>query len=397
MGVRIKGLVKFADFVKRKLRSGVSQAELPGFFEHIQHIVEQVEEICESYQSTPKELPTPSRRAYFFLKNLKREDIPINRSKIVSAEPELKKTTIKNLVRLADVFSHNMWVEVDLLCSEASRRQRLHEDIATQVKIVDGFCASQNIPPANLNRPSRYVYCWLKYLLANNNLSSHLATLNFLKDTLPAISGKYAHIPIEIHLVNTQAYFRARMKGKTYVIKFNEGFINAPGELWRSLLKGILSDSPRKDRSFVNYVHSEEFSSVLYEMESFAEPPENSSGGHVHDLDASFKRINQKYFQGKLKKPRLQWNHILTVSKYGHYQANRDIVMISISLDHPEVPDYVVDFVMYHELLHKKLGASIINGRRFVHTPEFRRQERQFTHYHRAMTFLKEWSMKQRR
>jgi hypothetical protein len=51
---------------------------------------------------------------------------------------------------------------------------------------------------------------------------------------------------------------------------------------------------------------------------------------------------------------------------------------------------------MYHELLHKKHGETIINGRRFVHTPEFRREEQQFEQYAKATAFLNKLSRKQR-
>ena len=55
--------------------------------------------------------------------------------------------------------------------------------------------------------------------------------------------------------------------------------------------------------------------------------------------------------------------------------------MLSISLDDPRVPSSLVDFVMYHELLHKKHGAVLVNGRRLVHSPQFRAEERRFPDY----------------
>jgi hypothetical protein len=44
--------------------------------------------------------------------------------------------------------------------------------------------------------------------------------------------------------------------------------------------------------------------------------------------------------------------------KMGHYDFIRDTVMLSVTLDAPDVLDYVVDYVMYYELLHKKLGQQ---------------------------------------
>ena len=98
-----------------------------------------------------------------------------------------------------------------------------------------------------------------------------------------------------------------------------------------------------------------------------------------------------------MPRPVLKWNQSPTVRKMGHNQPGRDTVMVSRTLDHARVPEFVVDFIMYHELLHKKHGATMINGRRFVHTPDFRRDEQQFQQYAEAEKFLLEWVRKMRR
>ena len=84
----------------------------------------------------------------------------------------------------------------------------------------------------------------------------------------------------------------------------------------------------------------------------------------------------------------------MTASKFGHYQPSRDTVMLSVSLDDAKIPAYVVDFVMYHELLHKKHSAMIVNGRRLSHSPAFREDERRFAEYIQAESQLKELALK---
>ena len=51
---------------------------------------------------------------------------------------------------------------------------------------------------------------------------------------------------------------------------------------------------------------------------------------------------------------------------------------------------------MYHELLHKKLGVGWQNGRRAVHTPEFRRQEKRFEQCAMAETALRRFAKRNR-
>jgi predicted metal-dependent hydrolase len=117
------------------------------------------------------------------------------------------------------------------------------------------------------------------------------------------------------------------------------------------------------------------------------EDSNEATRGQVYDLDAIFQRVNAQYFQGQLERPRLTWNQTLTHHKFGHYQPTTDTLMVSITLDHPEIPIYLLEFVMYHELLHKALGLKISNGRRYAHHKDFLEAEARFQHY----TEAKEW------
>lgn len=111
--------------------------------------------------------------------------------------------------------------------------------------------------------------------------------------------------------------------------------------------------------------------------------------GRHHNLNASFDRVNRVYFGGRMPRPVLTWNATYTQRKLGHYDVHADTVMLSITLDDPKTPAYVVDFVMYHELLHKQLGVRAVNGRRRMHTPEFRRAERRFREWGRVEKWLR--------
>jgi hypothetical protein len=51
------------------------------------------------------------------------------------------------------------------------------------------------------------------------------------------------------------------------------------------------------------------------------------------------------------------------------------------------VPPYVVEFIVYHEMLHAQLGVEEQNGRRAVHTRELRRREKLFKEYEKAIAW----------
>ena len=78
----------------------------------------------------------------------------------------------------------------------------------------------------------------------------------------------------------------------------------------------------------------------------------------------------------------------LTGTKFGHYEFVHDQLCISSTLDRPDVPAFVIDHVMHHELLHKKHGFRWQGTRQHTHTHAFRADERTFPHYEEAACFL---------
>lgn len=71
--------------------------------------------------------------------------------------------------------------------------------------------------------------------------------------------------------------------------------------------------------------------------------------------------------------------------RFGSYDFDRKLIRIHPALDRSWVPDYFVEFIVYHELLHAIFPPREGQTRREVHTPEFRAMEEQFPHYEKAM------------
>ncbi len=121
----------------------------------------------------------------------------------------------------------------------------------------------------------------------------------------------------------------------------------------------------------------------------------NGSVGRTYDLERIFARLNRRYFDNALPKPVLSWSARRTKRILGHHDAVHDAIIISRSLDLESVPDYVVEYVMYHEMLHVKHQPQVVNGRRIFHPPAFRAEEKRFAHYDEAIKWL-EYSARRR-
>jgi len=111
--------------------------------------------------------------------------------------------------------------------------------------------------------------------------------------------------------------------------------------------------------------------------------------GKHRDLDERFDRLNREYFQGQLRRPRLTWSVGRSRRHLGQYDETFDCIAMNRKLDSKWVPLYVLDYVLFHEMLHMVHPARIgKNGRRLVHTKEFKKAERRFKDYDRAIRWL---------
>jgi len=90
-------------------------------------------------------------------------------------------------------------------------------------------------------------------------------------------------------------------------------------------------------------------------------------------LGESFNKVNEKYFFGLIEKPNLTWHN--SIRRLGSYEYGSDTISISKILTADED---LLDYVMYHEMLHKKHKFHNRNGRTFHHTREFRQIEKEF-------------------
>ncbi|MGB7070832.1 MAG: SprT-like domain-containing protein [Pyrinomonadaceae bacterium] len=113
-----------------------------------------------------------------------------------------------------------------------------------------------------------------------------------------------------------------------------------------------------------------------------------TSKGQTYDLEAVFDALNHDYFRNSLPKPVLTWSARKTYRILGHHDATHETVAISRSLDDPSVPKYVVDYVVFHEMLHIAHPTVHHNGRRYNHTPAFRKDEQEFVYFDDAERWI---------
>lgn len=115
-----------------------------------------------------------------------------------------------------------------------------------------------------------------------------------------------------------------------------------------------------------------------------------TSKGEIYDLEQVFGFLNQIYFDNKITKPTLSWSARKTYRILGHHDSTHETIIVSKSLDERKVPKYVVEFVLFHEMLHIFHPTENRNGRRYSHTPQFRRDEKKFAFFVEAETWIEQ-------
>lgn len=113
-----------------------------------------------------------------------------------------------------------------------------------------------------------------------------------------------------------------------------------------------------------------------------------SARGHAYDLDSIFEELNTRFFHGLMARPRMSWSQTKTRRILGHYDPAHNAIVISRIFDHAAIPRYVLDYIVYHEMLHLKHPVRLQGSRRCVHSAEFQAEERLFPRVAEANAFL---------
>jgi hypothetical protein len=114
-----------------------------------------------------------------------------------------------------------------------------------------------------------------------------------------------------------------------------------------------------------------------------------SAQGHLYDLDQIFDDLNLRFFHGLLARPRMTWSRVHARNMLGHYDPAHNAIVVSRIFDHPRIPQYAVEYLVYHEMLHLKHPVKMRGVRRCVHGKEFQEEEKLFPHFEEAKAFLK--------
>ena len=186
-----------------------------------------------------------------------------------------------------------------------------------------------------------------------------------------------------------------RRRDEQLIVRFSDLLQRAPLAVLESAAALLLSRIYRRrtPRALVvpydEYAKSHKTRQRVQQMRSGrVRPPSLHPAGEQFDLDRMFNELNVRFFGGRLRKPHLGWSTRGWRRQFGSFDPGPNQILLNCRMDRREVPRYVVEYVLYHEMLHvkhptRKSGCSLLS-----HSPEFRTEEKLFPEFERARKAL---------
>lgn len=402
VGFKISGVVRAARRAHERVRQGIPADERAAFLSRLATTVAHVEALCAKNGATPRDLPAPSRRALADLQALARlapgalpaprDGVQTRRSLAISNVVSTLDWTLEHLseVRMEGLGVSDEEEESDVAHALSSARRC--------VEAVERICREKGASPAALPARTGAAYAFLRWLLDEDNLALYLdrrdaaasafaTALHANRDTHPRWWGLRPSVSFR----PGRSAYRLKPVDGALDCRLGVGWLGAGDDDLTTLAIVTVQrgDAPSEQvEAHRAFLDSEDFGALHHELDAYRDGKSHQPQGRVRNLEVLFDRLNARFFRGSLVRPRLSWHAGASLGRFGCYLASRDHVDIDVRLDDERVPEFVAEFVLYHELLHKIHGARMRGHRRYVHTPEFRVDERRFPRWEEAEAWL---------
>jgi len=111
--------------------------------------------------------------------------------------------------------------------------------------------------------------------------------------------------------------------------------------------------------------------------------------GKRFDLTEIYSSLNHRFFNGELSLCRIGWSTRPSRSVLGRYDPAHHTITISQSLDSESIPLEIVEYLVFHEMLHIRIPLERRGSHRVIHPRAFREAEKTFPNYRQVRERLR--------
>jgi len=393
--LRITGIVRTADHVRKALSQPLTARQRDALSSRLNESLRAIDAILDRNGATIRHLPPPSQRAYQFLKQVDLRAVPTVAEPPVeprgspaggpaAALPE--SVGFRGLPGFLDRLLDNIALGV---ITGRLHRDKMLEVVANTRQRLDRFLIQQTLDVSRLTPQAGQLLGWFRWFAQAEAFDDYLRAVRAAQAILGAIPADRVRWkpPLLVHYRPSRPTYRWRAARNGTRVVLNTATVSFEEPELQSLA-GLVAGDRGCRRAVMAAMLAEPYQRMAVELEEIVGSAERTRG-MAHDLSQAFDRVSRRYFAGQMPRPKLRWSRSLTGRVFGHYEFVGDTVCISSTLDRPDVPAFVLDYVVFHELLHKKHGIRWRGHRQHVHTPQFQAEERTFEPYDRASAFLK--------
>ncbi|MFI5379366.1 MAG: hypothetical protein ACHRHE_08715 [Tepidisphaerales bacterium] len=380
--LRINGIVRLANTVRSRLSGPINAVDLAALRGHVERNLAGVARALADHGTTEASLPTPSRRAMAFLRSVDWTRAPLAEQTAGQARVS-RKFGWRGLTRHFEIILHNLWA-----AASEPAVDEAHGVILRLSRHLESGIQRHGEENLELSDGTAGIRGWLAFFANREDLIRYVSALQRARQTLSAtLERHWPRCRQTICFRPMDAIYQIKATSQTCPLSLPTPMITFSGDdfAWLAGLIGRRDSAVRQE--VVKAMERSDYQAVRRELDRLGGLRSHLGGVH-HSLETVFARVNERFFRGLMPRPRLVWSAVITARKFGHYDIVQDTLLISATVDRADVPEFVIDFLMYHELLHKEMGVDRSGGRAYAHTPEFRAAERRFPQYQEAEAFL---------
>ena len=190
---------------------------------------------------------------------------------------------------------------------------------------------------------------------------------------------------------NHYSMISIRRRPDGYRLRLHKMFLGAPPRTVRALARYVVHNDRRASQQLGDYIDRHQH--VIKRQERRQRQINVRTAGRHHDLQSLFDALNAERFEGKLE-ARITWGPVTARKprrsiKMGSFAVEDRMIRIHPVLDQPDVPDYFIRWIVFHEMLHGRHDIVRKGPRRIFHTAAFLAEERAYPDFERASAWEK--------
>jgi hypothetical protein len=206
--------------------------------------------------------------------------------------------------------------------------------------------------------------------------------------------GRPPHFHVEFYPYSSLT-LTIRRREEAFYVRLSDLLQRAPMEVLEGAAALLLSRVYRRRaphtlvQPYLQYARSHRTRGRIARMRSYrVRPVSTLPPGQHFDLQALFDRLNREYFAGRLTRPHIGWSKRSWRRQFGCYDPGPNQIVLNRRMDRPGIPQFVVEYVLFHEMLHvkhptRRSGCTLVS-----HSHEFRGEEKRFAKFAMARNYL---------